>query len=1091
MTESADTKQAFVDLITPEPSRSSSPTNVDHDSYAAKNEYSNTTSNASDRSGFNASVCMKMTTSEFLYFTKDGVTILTAMNERYFVPEELIRKDAPHWLHFVVQDNTFDWINSLCITCNFDTKTILVIPYQFYEFGVCDPWTEFNLTDSRFKSEVKDHLTSSASSAPSSSSSICQEVDDEDENEYDGITMDASGMDEFPHIAEHCRKKPRGTPDKNRKICSNCYCYVCDKPASQCTIWNDHCMANSKTPFWIDARKNAKDNQNSSNNNSKVTTWTFKDLEQVFPHEAYPDGMSLKYHQAQSVAQMIYVEMNNLYAVSTQTKCDSLNDDISDRGRKNPIKFRTNCGGWLCDEVGMGKTCSIIALVKLSKDAKSKSSTYNIKYKYTGNNDMIFQTGLTIVMVTNNLTSQWVSEVHKLCPSLNILEWSPADCSAFSRRKREQEWRNIDKYDILVTTPGVFNNMYDLWKLMKFERLVIDEAHRLEDNNKRKVMKRLQNNVNYIWLVTATPTTNSNHVFDKNSYTDRASRIRGYPMKNQQEILRIVDDSYEMCRQLIIVHRKSQIIGNSQLLTIPPTAVVHNTVQISKDDIIKIKCIRCAQYGNLDSDQPESSLLVGNVTINVACEDQYYINVDSEPHTTYPFAPLETLHLCLTDGIINEKLKLMRQNIITGDNSPPRTIVMVSNPLKMDADHKNYFKYSSSMDSSFSPQVVYEYMVSKIMEMFKSSNYKIIQVFDNKKSNSLKRRRALDDFQYGHHDGPVVLISDTNISAEGLNLHVASSMHILFPLIRKDLLDQLKGRLNRHGQTKASYLHLYYASGSDNDFKTIDDLVYEYTSTTPDEYYTNFGVKQSIQRLTVHNCKESEKESDLRWAFKSELFNRTYKAPQGQKFLIVSRCNDCSKLCREFKPFATLRQEQLTPFFLFLPAPLILMLSEYEFPWNNPCQVESGQTKRALELICKYTSEVKMTWMIADAFDKNYAKTKDLRIMERFKSIDLDNQINRKRLYMIDCVNRSFQFNTEEFAINMSKSSREHSLSDILKLLRGLAHLYLMLINQIFTPEENEKFKQLCHNIRITLRDIESYYRQIKFDNVRIIIGIK
>ena len=40
---------------------------------------------------------------------------------------------------------------------------------------------------------------------------------------------------------------------KNKETCATCFCYVCDKPAKECTSWNVHCDATDKGPnaaYW-------------------------------------------------------------------------------------------------------------------------------------------------------------------------------------------------------------------------------------------------------------------------------------------------------------------------------------------------------------------------------------------------------------------------------------------------------------------------------------------------------------------------------------------------------------------------------------------------------------------------------------------------------------------------------------------------------------------------------------------------------------------------------------------------------------------------------------------------------------------------
>lgn len=77
----------------------------------------------------------------------------------------------------------------------------------------------------------------------------------------------------LPHLRQHCTEKqflPRGG-ENNSFYCNLCYCYVCDKLASECSQWTDcgpgstsppHCHANETMLCWKNQRKRVKKNPN-------------------------------------------------------------------------------------------------------------------------------------------------------------------------------------------------------------------------------------------------------------------------------------------------------------------------------------------------------------------------------------------------------------------------------------------------------------------------------------------------------------------------------------------------------------------------------------------------------------------------------------------------------------------------------------------------------------------------------------------------------------------------------------------------------------------------------------------------------------
>jgi hypothetical protein len=75
----------------------------------------------------------------------------------------------------------------------------------------------------------------------------------------------------LPHMRQHCIEKlfiPYGTAtmvtkryDNNMKVCSLCYCYVCDVEVSKCPSWGSHCSASDSGPnsaHWTEQREHHK-----------------------------------------------------------------------------------------------------------------------------------------------------------------------------------------------------------------------------------------------------------------------------------------------------------------------------------------------------------------------------------------------------------------------------------------------------------------------------------------------------------------------------------------------------------------------------------------------------------------------------------------------------------------------------------------------------------------------------------------------------------------------------------------------------------------------------------------------------------------
>ena len=74
----------------------------------------------------------------------------------------------------------------------------------------------------------------------------------DDDVVFEGRTGDLALAD-FPHARENCAVFAFAA-DPSKK-CPNCFCYVCDGPASECPKWAEHCRATHSQPVWRQARE--------------------------------------------------------------------------------------------------------------------------------------------------------------------------------------------------------------------------------------------------------------------------------------------------------------------------------------------------------------------------------------------------------------------------------------------------------------------------------------------------------------------------------------------------------------------------------------------------------------------------------------------------------------------------------------------------------------------------------------------------------------------------------------------------------------------------------------------------------------------
>lgn len=61
---------------------------------------------------------------------------------------------------------------------------------------------------------------------------------------------------DFPHLRYNCGNHSYLVCPA--KYCDNCFCYVCDKPVYECSMWDEHCHANPNDTAWEEKRKQVK-----------------------------------------------------------------------------------------------------------------------------------------------------------------------------------------------------------------------------------------------------------------------------------------------------------------------------------------------------------------------------------------------------------------------------------------------------------------------------------------------------------------------------------------------------------------------------------------------------------------------------------------------------------------------------------------------------------------------------------------------------------------------------------------------------------------------------------------------------------------
>ncbi len=143
-------------------------------------------------------------------------------------------------------------------------------------------------------------------------------------------------------------------------------------------------------------------------------------------------------------------------------------------------------GGILADDMGLGKTIQMLAVILnyVNKNKNSKAS---------------------IVVCPSSLSLNWDNEIKRFTPTLKSL------VIRGNIEERAKQIKNINKYDIVITSYDLLKRDIELYKELNYEfkYIIADEAQYIKNNNTQnsKAIKSIQAETKY--ALTGTPIENS------------------------------------------------------------------------------------------------------------------------------------------------------------------------------------------------------------------------------------------------------------------------------------------------------------------------------------------------------------------------------------------------------------------------------------------------------------------------------------------------------------------------------------------------------------------------------------------------------
>jgi SNF2 family DNA or RNA helicase len=138
-------------------------------------------------------------------------------------------------------------------------------------------------------------------------------------------------------------------------------------------------------------------------------------------------------------------------------------------------------GGCLADDMGLGKTVQVLAFILLQREKHGQQTN--------------------LVVVPTSLIFNWIDEVSKFAPSLNVL--------TIHGNSRVKNAADFDNYDIILTSYGTLLSDIHFMKKYRFKSIFLDESQAIKNpESKRYKAARLLQARNRV-VLTGTPIENN------------------------------------------------------------------------------------------------------------------------------------------------------------------------------------------------------------------------------------------------------------------------------------------------------------------------------------------------------------------------------------------------------------------------------------------------------------------------------------------------------------------------------------------------------------------------------------------------------
>ncbi|BDD88831.1 DEAD/DEAH box helicase [Desulfofustis limnaeus] len=386
---------------------------------------------------------------------------------------------------------------------------------------------------------------------------------------------------------------------------------------------------------------------------------------------------------------------------------------------------RWGVGGCLADDMGLGKTLQSLAIIL------QRASN-----------------GPSLVVAPTSVSTNWLSEVGRFTPTLNIKQLAGKD--------REEVISSLGKFDLLITTYTLLQQEIDALARITWQTIVLDEAQAIKNAATKRSQAAMALRGGFKLITTGTPIENhlgelwnlfqfiNPGLLGSHKQFNERFAIPIERFNNREARLRLK----KLIRPFILRRIKSEVLEE-----LPPRTEVTLEVTMSQEELHFYEALRQNALELLenagDNQGRHLQILTEIMKLRQACCNSRLISRDAD----LPSAKLEVF-AALVEELIGSRHKALV-----------------------------FSQFIGHLD------IIREYLDAKGI---------IYQYLDGS-TNSKLRRERVEAFQSGH--GDLFLIS---LKAGGLGLNLTAADYVIHmdPWWNPAIEDQASDRAHRIGQTR-------------------------------------------------------------------------------------------------------------------------------------------------------------------------------------------------------------------------------------------------------------------------------------------------